>query len=250
MTQNQLKQKIVNELENHHQKLSSNIKDKSSRKVKKSKQRNLPKNKAKVIFKPMQNLSDVTNRRKKHNKEITLALQNLNQESDHEVAVNDQRQSNNCEKRVQSGNANNQDTSVTNPSRETNENQQESIQESDVQNGNEDPKNRQKEKKTLNIRDYVNESTSVPSEIKNLPRTDMVVDLNMEPNPKQDKYVTSQQIEVTFPNMVTIIIPEDQLQTDLNEGSFQIIGGKENRKLKGRKNKSKDTTPPKGGHSC
>ncbi|OIT35442.1 hypothetical protein A4A49_24660 [Nicotiana attenuata] len=101
----------------------------------------------------------------------------------------------------------------------------ESIQENDDQNENGDQENKQEGKKALTMRDYVNESTSVPSEIKNLPGIDVVVDLNIEPNPKQDKYVTSQQIEVTSPNRVTVMIQEDQLQTDSKEGSFQVIGG-------------------------
>ncbi|OIT34715.1 hypothetical protein A4A49_14012 [Nicotiana attenuata] len=62
------------ELENAIQGPSNNIKDRTSRKVKKHKQKKLPKTKAKVIFKPMFNPSEVTNKGKKSNKEITTTL--------------------------------------------------------------------------------------------------------------------------------------------------------------------------------
>lgn len=67
------------------------------------------------------------------------------------------------------------------------EDQQESIHDNDSQNENAELENRKKEKKAWNMNDYVNESTSVLSEIKNLSGIDVVVNLNMESKSKQDK---------------------------------------------------------------
>ncbi|OIT37532.1 hypothetical protein A4A49_08200 [Nicotiana attenuata] len=263
ITHNQLKQKNGNEFDNHQQKYSSNIRERSRKNTKKSIQRKLPKKKAKVTFKPMLNLSYDTNRRKMHNKVITLALLNLNQESNPDMTVSVQKQSTDSRKGDQVRAADNKALSNTNSSKQgkkhtkeislaaqnlnqesnldaavsaqrkstdyrkgdqdTKEDQQESIHDNDSQNENEDLENRKKEKKALSMNDYVNESTSVPSEIKNLRGIDVVVDLNMESKPKQDKYFTCQQIEVTSPNRVTVMVPEDQLQTDSKEESFQII---------------------------
>ncbi|OIT22687.1 hypothetical protein A4A49_29099 [Nicotiana attenuata] len=134
--------------------------------------------------------------------------------------------------------------------RATKEDMQKSIRENVSQNVKRDTENKKMQKSALNISDYVNESTSMPSEIRNLPRIEMVVDLNMESKSKQERYVTSQQIEVTSPNRVTVMVPEDQIQTDSKDESLQIICSKERKKKIGKKNKSKDTTPPKEGHSC
>ncbi|OIT29282.1 hypothetical protein A4A49_35251 [Nicotiana attenuata] len=233
ITKNLLKQKNGKESDNHQQKSSSNIRERTRKKNKKSKQRKLSKKKAKVIFKPMLNLSDDTNRRKKLNKELTLAFHKLNQESNliwlgvikgSRLIIKQGTNLGLLIIRIPQVQTQASRIYCLYSNSETKEDQQESIQDNDSQNGNEDPENRKKEKKALNMNDYINESTSVPSEIKNLLGIDVVADHNMESDKKQDKYVTCHQIEVTSPNRVTIMVPEDKIQIDSKEESFQIIG--------------------------
>lgn len=66
----------------------------------------------------------------------------------------------------------------------------------------------------------------------------MVVDLNIKSNPIEDKYVTSQKIEVTSLDGATFMIPEDQLQTDSKEGSW---GHRRKRKEQEKKQKRTKT---------
>ncbi|OIS98210.1 hypothetical protein A4A49_21890 [Nicotiana attenuata] len=190
-----------------------------------------------------------TPRRKKYNKELSLALQNLNQNITIENDMNAQGQPKEDEQRDQAKASNDhakvvkgqtkavseqlssrtklhRDMQEDTENRATKEDMQKSIRENVSQNVKRDTENKKMQKSVLNISDYVNESTSVPSEIRNLPGIEMVVDLNMDSKSKQERYVTSQQIEVTSPNRVTVMVPEDQIQTDSKDESFQIICSK------------------------
>ncbi|OIT38805.1 hypothetical protein A4A49_00345 [Nicotiana attenuata] len=225
----------------HLQQLPSNIRERSRKKTKKSKNRKLPQKRAKVLFKPMYNLSDDSSWRKKHNKEISLALQNMNQNSADNNVCEQGGQANVCELGDQPKAVNEQTKAVNDqaeavndqlPSRSkldkqeqkvytndigTRENMQESIRENENLSERDDYENNQIQERALNLSDYVNESTSVPSEIRNHPGIEMVVDLNMESNLKQDRYVTSQQIEIwimwSSNNMTTILSNHDQQLT-------------------------------------
>nr|XP_016448725.1 PREDICTED: uncharacterized protein LOC107773821 [Nicotiana tabacum] len=91
--------------------------------------------------------------------------------------------------------------------------------------------------KSPNLEDYVNESTSIPSEIKAMRGIDLVVDLNAEKEENhmkrgQSSQVPQQQIEVTSLNKVTVVIPEDQMQTEQgNEGEDDGFSPKKRKDL-------------------
>ncbi|OIT32140.1 hypothetical protein A4A49_08908 [Nicotiana attenuata] len=81
----------------HFQQPPSNIRERSRKKTKKSKNKKLAQKRAKVLFKPMYNLSDDSSWRKKHNKEISLAFQNMNQNSADDNVCEQGGQANVCE---------------------------------------------------------------------------------------------------------------------------------------------------------
>lgn len=89
-----------------------------------------------------------------------------------------------------------------------------------------------------------------------MPGIDLVVTLNCAPNQEQKKKVQEwqehdHQIEVTSPNRVTFVIPDNQLQTeqerqDDNKGFATIKKGRGINKNKGKKSKEKNQTPSDG----
>ncbi|XP_009768438.1 uncharacterized protein [Nicotiana sylvestris] len=164
ITQNQLKRKNGNESDNYQQKHSSNIRGDPGRILRRANQGNSLRRKLK---------------RKIHNKEINLALQNLNQEGNLDMAmsvqkqltdsrkgdqesnldevVSAQRQSTNYRKGEQVGADHNkaplssssskQEHNDYNSNSDNKEDQQESIHDNDSQNENAELENRKKEKK-------------------------------------------------------------------------------------------------------
>lgn len=114
----QLKQKNGYESENYQQQCPSNIRVRSNRNSKKTKHGKLPKKKAKFTFKPMFNLSYDSNGRKMHNKERTLALKSLNEDSNPDMTVNVQKQSTELNKEDQIGAFTNKAQSNTNSNKQ------------------------------------------------------------------------------------------------------------------------------------
>ncbi|XP_059311032.1 uncharacterized protein LOC132062488 [Lycium ferocissimum] len=121
------------------------------------------------------------------------------------------------------------------------------------------------------------ESARVPPDIRNLPAINLVVDLDAGPifndvteedalqdprtngNNKKDlqqeksqQIHSQQQIEVTSPSRVVVMIPEDQLQTaatdkDNNDGFSPVVKSKSKQRKNNKKNKGKHNSSKKGG---
>lgn len=80
----------------------------------------------------------------------------------------------------------------------------------------------------------------MPTKIKAMPGVDLVVDVNWNPNQEQEKRTQERkeadhQFEVTSPNRVTVVIPEDQLNTeqgnrDENESFTHVQKGRNKKK--------------------
>ncbi|OIS98131.1 hypothetical protein A4A49_05154 [Nicotiana attenuata] len=100
--------------------------------------------------------------------------------------------------------------------------------------------------KELEWQKYVNESVSIPSEIKNLPGIFLELDLNPEQQQGSSETVSTrmeniQQFEITSPNTVTVVLPENQLQKvqdqDNEEGFSPVTKRKNQNKKKDKKKK-------------
>lgn len=115
-----------------------------------------------------------------------------------------------------------------------------------------------KENKELESQKYVSESISIPSEIKNLPGICSELDLN----PKQQQGISEtvstrmeniQQFEITSPNTVIVMLPENQLQKvqdQDNEEGFSLVTKRKNQnKKKDKKKKQNEKAPTQGGGS-
>ncbi|OIT19136.1 hypothetical protein A4A49_42285 [Nicotiana attenuata] len=112
--------------------------------------------------------------------------------------------------------------------------------------------------KELEWQKYVNESVSIPSEIKNLPGICLELDLNPEQQQGSSETVSTrmeniQQFEITSPNTVTVMLPENQLlkvqDQDNEEGFSPVTKRKNQNKKKDKKKKQNEKAPTQGGGS-